>query len=210
MAAARKQPPDLVLLDIHLVGPQDGIAVAREILLHQQVPIVVLTANTEDETYLRAKQVFFPAAYLTKPFRHLDLPRLVDLAWNNFRPEVPPKGPTMWQDSVFLPVEKGFEKIVKSEVLYITTQKGTHCVNIFEAYKKQPRLIQLSLGYIEHYFTLPTFFRLSRSLLINLSCIEHIKGTQLKFQGSDIWITIPEGSRADLMKHLAIVRNPRK
>lgn len=210
ITAVKRQTPDVVLLDIQLAGSQDGIAVAREILLYQQIPIIVLTSNTEDETYQRAKQSFVPAAYLTKPFRHVDLPRLVDLAWQNFRPDTLPGSATILHDSVFLPVEKGFEKIMKSEVMYISTQKGTHCVNIYEMYKKEPRLIHLPMGHLEQYFGLPHFFRLSRSLLINLNFIERIEPAHLKIQDHVTLLAIPEASRSDLMKRLAIIRGPRK
>ena len=210
VAAVKRQIPDVVLLDIHLTGSQDGIAVAREILLYKQLPIIVLTGSTEDETYQRVKETFVPAGYITKPFRHLDLRRLVDLAWQNFRPDSMSEAASMLQDSVFLPVEKGFEKIVKSEVTYIATQKGTHCVNIFEVYKKEPRLIQLSMGHLEQYFGLPNFYRLSRSLLVNLNFIERIEGTQIKLQDDRNLLTIPEAGRPDLMKRLAVIRGPRK
>jgi CheY-like chemotaxis protein len=204
IAAFKRKIPDLILLDIQLAGSQDGVAVAREVLQQQQVPIIVLTANTEDETYLRVKETFIPAAYLTKPFRQPDLTRIVDLAWQNFRPE------ETTQDSFFLPIENGYEKIVKSEVLYITTKKGTHNVYIFEVYKKEPRLIQLSMGHLQPYFNLPHFFRLSRSLLINLNFIERIEGSQLKIQDNAALLPIPETSRVELLKHLAIIKRPRK
>ncbi|MDQ6481915.1 response regulator [Dyadobacter sp. LHD-138] len=207
--AARNERPDLLLLDIHLNGSQDGVAVAGEILKQYQIPIVVLTANTEDETYKRVKETFVPAAYITKPFRHLDLTRVIDLAWHNFRPDAMPEISAV-ADSVFLPVDKGFQKIIKSEVTYIATKKSTHSVNVYEVYKKEPLLINLSMGHLEQYFGLPHFFRLSRSLMVNLNYIERIEGAQLKIQETGILLTIPEAARTDLMRKLAIVRGPRK
>ncbi|WP_439581896.1 response regulator [Dyadobacter bucti] len=208
--AVKRQIPDVVLLDIVLLGSQDGIAVAREILLYKQLPIVVLTASTEEKTYQRVKDTFIPAGYITKPFNPLDLKRSVDLAWQNFRLEILSGAASTLQDSVFLPVEKGFEKIIKSDVKYIATQKGTHCVNIFEIYKKEPRLIQLSMGHLEQYFSLPNFYRLSRSLLVNLNYIERIEGGQIKIQDEKNLLTIPEAGRPELMRRLTVIRNPRK
>ncbi|SKB76922.1 response regulator [Dyadobacter psychrophilus] len=211
VSAVDRQIPDIVLLDIVLSGSLDGVAVGKEILLREQIPIVVLTGSTEEETYQRVKETFIPSGYLTKPFRPLDLRRSVDLAWQNFRPQLSSAGSAaLSEDSVFLPVEKGFEKIVKSEVTYISTQKGMHSVHIFEIYKKQPRLVQLSMGHLEQYFSLPNFYRLSRSLLINLNYIERIESGQIKIQDERTLLTIPEAGRPELMKRLAVVRGPKK
>lgn len=208
--AVGRQFPDLVLLDIYLAGPRDGISVAEEILAQKQIPIIILTANREDEIFQRAKEVFIPAAYITKPFRHVDLPRLVELAWRNFQPRPVSAETSVLPDMVFLPVEKRYEKIVRSEVVYISTQKGTHAVTIFEAFRKQPRLVNLSIGYLEPYFNTSAFFRLSRSLIINLSYIQHIENSHIKLEGSDIALLIPESKRAELLKRLTIIRGSRK
>lgn len=201
VTAVKKQVPDLILLDIILEGSADGVAIAREILQLYRIPIIVLTANTEDSTYQRVKNEFIPAAYITKPFRHIDLPRLVELAWQNFRPETSGSN-TALQDLVFLPIEKRYEKIQKSEVICISTLKGTHSVHIFEIYRKEPRLVNLSLGHIEQYFTDPVFFRLSRSVLINLTYIDHVENAGLKLHDIDALFPIPDSTRAELMRRL--------
>lgn len=201
VASVNRQAPDLVLLDINLEGSADGVTIARKILQIHHVPIIVLTANTEDETYERVKNEFIPASYITKPFRHIDLPRLVDLAWQNFRPETTENSSPL-QDMVFLPIEKRYEKIVKSEIVCISTLKGTHSVHIYEVYRKQPRLVNLSLGHIEQYFTDPVFFRLSRSVLVNLAYIDHVENAGLKLHEIDTLFPIPDSTRAELMRRL--------
>lgn len=201
VASVQACPPDLILLDIILEGSEGGIEIARTILPWRRIPIIVLTANTEDSMYQRVKNTFIPAAYITKPFRHIDLPRLVDLVGQNFRPELTDSAAIL-QDIVFLPVEKRYEKILKSEVVCISTLKGTHSVNVYEAYRKESRLVSLSLGHIESYFTDPVFFRLSRSVLINLSYIDYVESTVLKLQGIDSLFPIPDSNRAELMRRL--------
>lgn len=198
LTSVRKKVPDLILLDIMLEGSADGVAIGREILEMYSIPVIVLTANTEDSTYQRVKNTFIPAAYITKPIRHVDLPRLVELTRQNFRPE----NNSALQDLVFLPVEKRYEKILKSEVVCISTLKGTHSVHVFEEFRKQPRLVNLSLGHIEQYFADPVFFRLSRSVLVNLSYIEHVENAGLKLHGIDTLFPIPDSTRSDLMRRL--------
>src|ERR1041385_9050990 len=63
---AQQLKPDLVLMDINMPGPIDGITATREILSHQPVPIIMLTAYSDDE-YVDAALDAGACAYLVKP-----------------------------------------------------------------------------------------------------------------------------------------------
>jgi len=68
---ARREEPDLAILDVKM--PRlDGIEAARRILDERSIPIVMLTAYSQDELVSRAVEagVF---GYLVKPFRESDL-----------------------------------------------------------------------------------------------------------------------------------------
>src|SRR5262249_23448372 len=71
--------PDIVLLDICLKGPQDGIAVARAIRDQFDIPVVFLSAFFDKDTLQRASQVE-PYGYLTKPFDERDLHATLQMA----------------------------------------------------------------------------------------------------------------------------------
>ena len=58
--------PDLVLMDITLAGPMNGIEAADEIRKTHAIPIVFLTAHADAETIGRAKTTE-PFGYLPKP-----------------------------------------------------------------------------------------------------------------------------------------------
>ncbi len=70
---------DIVLLDIHLKGKIDGIETAKQIQQQSNVPIIYLTANADEATFNRAKTTR-PAAFISKPFKQLDLQRAIELA----------------------------------------------------------------------------------------------------------------------------------
>src|ERR687887_1774284 len=53
---ASKEQPDLVLMDIQIRGPLDGIQTAEWLRREQDVPIIYLTAHGDQETAGRAKQ----------------------------------------------------------------------------------------------------------------------------------------------------------
>lgn len=80
MAAVRKQPPDMVLLDIVLKGAIDGVAVAKLIKEESPIPIIFLTAHADEMTLSRAKFTD-PLGYLLKPFEFRELKTAVELAF---------------------------------------------------------------------------------------------------------------------------------
>lgn len=59
--------PDLILMDIVLTGEIDGIETARRIAGRHHIPIIFLTAHSEDTMVLRAKMIE-PYGYILKPF----------------------------------------------------------------------------------------------------------------------------------------------
>ncbi|MCZ3365699.1 MULTISPECIES: response regulator [Methanobacterium] len=63
----KKSQPDLVLMDIVLKGEIDGIETAERIREHFNIPIIYLTAHSDNQTLNRAK-ITGPFGYLVKPF----------------------------------------------------------------------------------------------------------------------------------------------
>jgi diguanylate cyclase (GGDEF)-like protein/PAS domain S-box-containing protein len=71
--------PDLVLMDIHLAGEMDGIATAERVRERTDVPIVYLTAHSDEATFRRAN-ITEPYAYILKPFEERELTIAIDIA----------------------------------------------------------------------------------------------------------------------------------
>jgi len=76
---AEHRKPDLALMDIQLEGLVDGIEAAREIRCRFDIPIVFLTAYSDEELLSRAEQVQ-PHGYLVKPFDRRDLKSTLQMA----------------------------------------------------------------------------------------------------------------------------------
>ena len=83
---ARETLPDLLLTDIHLKNGEDGIDMALAIQQERQVPVVFLTAYSDEETVSRAKAVT-PYGFIIKPVDHRELQIAIDLAMYNFNIE---------------------------------------------------------------------------------------------------------------------------
>ncbi len=79
IAAAASLRPELILMDIHLRGPMDGIEASERIRRDSDVPIVFLTAYGDRDHLERAMQAA-PHGYLIKPYSDRDLLATVEVA----------------------------------------------------------------------------------------------------------------------------------
>ena len=71
--------PDLVLMDIVLKGKMDGVQAAQEIRERFDIPVVYLTAYSDEKTLSRAK-LTGPFGYIIKPFEDRELHSAIEVA----------------------------------------------------------------------------------------------------------------------------------
>ncbi len=76
---ALQNKPDLILMDIQLRGPMDGVQAAAAITSIMDVPIVYLTANSDEATLQRAKATG-PFGFLVKPFEQRAIQAGIEMA----------------------------------------------------------------------------------------------------------------------------------
>lgn len=76
--------PDVILMDIRLKGPVDGVAAAQQIQALYDTPVVYLTALSDDDTL---KRVIHSQAYgyIVKPFAEDELCKTIELALRQYR-----------------------------------------------------------------------------------------------------------------------------
>ena len=86
VAMAARSRPDLVLMDIVLAGEMDGIEAARLIGSKHDLPVVYLTAYTDQEFLERAK-ITDPLGYVLKPFTQRELLAVITMALYRARTE---------------------------------------------------------------------------------------------------------------------------
>jgi len=79
IARAGEERPDLVLMDIVLRGPMDGIEAAEQVRSAYGTPIVYATAYA-DESFLRRARVTAPYGYILKPFSTRELHSNIEMA----------------------------------------------------------------------------------------------------------------------------------
>jgi two-component system, cell cycle sensor histidine kinase and response regulator CckA len=81
-----RERPDVVLMDIHIQGDLDGIETASRIPADLQVPVIYLTAYSE-ETTLRRARATRPYGYLIKPYSERELHATIQMALERRRVE---------------------------------------------------------------------------------------------------------------------------
>ena len=76
---AGETTPNLILMDIVLKGEMDGIEAAQEIRERYNIPIIYLTAYSDEKTLQRAK-VTEPFGYVLKPFEDREIQSAIEMA----------------------------------------------------------------------------------------------------------------------------------
>ncbi|HUW68969.1 MAG TPA: ATP-binding protein [bacterium] len=84
ISLARSTHPDIVFMDIQLKGAMDGIEAAERIGVESGIPIVFVTAFTDEATLLRVKSAA-PYGYIIKPYDEREIRIVLELAIAKFR-----------------------------------------------------------------------------------------------------------------------------
>jgi len=106
IAKVNELKPDLVLIDIRLRGIMDGIAVAQVLHHNFDLPVVYLTANT-DERILNRALATKPFGYIIKPFREQELKITIEITLNKYLMEQKLKQHKYWLRTVLKSISNG-------------------------------------------------------------------------------------------------------
>jgi DNA-binding LytR/AlgR family response regulator len=168
----KENTPDILLLDINLKGELDGVETAKEMQKTHNVPIIYLTANTDDANFNRAKETH-PYAFITKPFKKLDLKRAIELTLSQLQsssddePEIKSETEEAFvlNDSIFVRQSNSMLKILIEDILYIEAQRN-YC-KIFT--KQKEHLLVITLKEMDEKLPSRHFLRVHRSFIINIA-----------------------------------------
>jgi DNA-binding LytR/AlgR family response regulator len=200
------QLPDIVLIDVQLKNSSpDGIEIAKYIQQQFNIPFVFLTANSESETFSKAKMLN-PAAYLLKPYRHKELAFQIELAYQHFQLNKSDKNDPFKAEDLFLPYNKGHQRINKSEVVLLKAC-GAY-VNVYLYNIDAPLMFSMNLGYISQFFNQPNFIQVSRSNMINLNYLERFDVDYIYLKGLNDRIPLSQNRKQDFLKQVAIIKTP--
>lgn len=213
--------PDIILMDINLKGQLDGIETATAIQKFAEIPIIYLTANTDDGTFNRAKPTR-PYAFISKPFKQLDVQRAVELTISRMAenqtgkidaietPEtaVPTtstvnsddaNAPFIMSDRIFVKHKEKMVKVFIEDILFLEADRNYSKIST----KNKEYLLGTTLKIMEDKLPKPQFIRVHRSFLVNLKQIDEVSENHVIINQKAIPLSI--SMREDLLKRLRTI-----
>ncbi len=198
------EKPDLLLLDINLVGKLDGIAVADTVRKNYGIPFIFLTANLDSATVERAKKVW-PAAYLAKPVTKDQLYSAIEIAFSNFNMikdhsvSESPKDSETKKNWIFVKDGHAFRKVFYDDLFYIESEANYVALHL-SGNKKL--LLRSGLDDFIHQLDDEMFIRVHRGYAVNSSKVDGVFTTEVSVQG----IKVPVGRtyKEELLVRLGI------
>ncbi len=98
--------PDIILMDIMLSSGFDGIETANIIHEKYNIPIIFLTAYSDEGTLERAKKAD-PVAYILKPFKERELFTTIEMALFKFKADEKAKRQERWSAAILRSIGDG-------------------------------------------------------------------------------------------------------
>ena len=196
--------PDIILLDINLKGDIDGIETARRVQLLADIPIIYLTANSDEATFNRAKPTR-PYAFISKPFKQLDLQRAIELTISRMAenatgwiPENKTAGapPFILSDRIFVRHKDKMIKIMLTDILYLEADRNYS--RIFTSAKEY--VLAITLKTIEDKLNTELFMRIHRSYLVNIIQVDEVSENHVMIGKNAIPLGV--GMREQLMHRI--------
>jgi DNA-binding LytR/AlgR family response regulator len=202
----KNNPLDIALIDIQLKGELDGIETAQKMQdLHPNLAIIYLTANADEANFNRAKETR-PFAFISKPFKKLDLQRSIELTISQLKCNIVTSPGNKVEDATFILKDCLFvrhqDTMVKVDIKaikYIVAERN-YC-RIFSAEKEY--LLVTTLKEMDKKLPPRHFLRIHRSYIINLSRIDEIAGTHVVISKKAIPMT--KDKRPELLKRLQTI-----
>jgi DNA-binding LytR/AlgR family response regulator len=198
----QNEKPDLVLMDINLKGELDGIETAQRMQQDGKIPIIYLTANSDDAHFERAKETN-PYAFISKPFKKLDLQRAIELASariiqeNN---EVKAESSNLkLDDRIFVRHNEVMVKIIIEDIYYLEADRN-YC-QVFT--KNNTYLLVNTLKNMEDKLPPQHFQRIHRSYIVNIKHVNEVAQNHITV-GNKI-LPLSKELRKDLLDRLQLV-----
>jgi DNA-binding LytR/AlgR family response regulator len=207
----RDNQPDIVLLDIQLKGSIDGIQTAEIMQKERDIPVIYLTANSDDAHFNRAKSTH-PFAFISKPYKSVDLKRAIELAASRLQSGahsdnnktldsavLNDKSSFVLTDSIFARNHEKMVKIVVKDIYYIEAERN-YC-RIFS--KEKEYLLVITLKDIKDKLPQGHFVRVHRSYIVNVEHVDEVAISHVVVAKKAI--PLSKSFRGDLLKVLQTI-----
>ena len=212
LEAIENNPPELILMDIMLKGKMSGIDTSAIVKEKYGIPIVFLTAYTDEQTINKAK-ITEPYGYIIKPFKEIDLRTSIEMALYKFKKEKEKEKNTQnkievlyslgikTSDFIYVKSNSSLIKVLHSEIKYIEALKDYVTIHTQE----NNFTIHSTMKEILKKLPETEFLRVHRSFIVNLKLIKTIELPNLILENSNTTIPIGGSYKDDLFDRLNLV-----
>lgn len=173
---------DLILLELHLQMPKDGIDITKIIDERGGPSYIFITANADILIVQEAIKTK-AAGYITKPLKKTDFFASIQLALK----------PLMQPDAAYLMIKENNEifKIKLNEILYI--ESNSNYIFIFTKNKKI--VTRQSLEWAELQLSKNQFIRIHRSYIVNIQAVEKLSSKSVFINQVEIPVSRTHSSK---------------
>ncbi|MFI5203448.1 MAG: response regulator [Flavobacteriales bacterium] len=210
LALVEEFRPDIVLMDIMLKGPMNGIEVAADVKENFGIPVIFLTAYADEGTLTRAK-VTEPYGYIIKPFKEIDLHTSIEMALYKHKKEseILKEREILYQivenkeakNFIFVKANSRLIKLNTKEIFYIEALKDYVVIHTLNA----RYTIHSTMKDIEKKMPTNEFIRVHRSFIVRIDKIASIELPNLTLENDKKTIPIGGSYKDDLVNRLNTV-----
>ncbi|MFW5658888.1 MAG: LytR/AlgR family response regulator transcription factor [Bacteroidota bacterium] len=194
---------DVILMDVRLDGDMTGIEAVKALEGSTQAPIIYLTANQDKETLQQALDTN-PAAFISKPFKEVDLISAVHLAlsMNDLSDEhdaADRRSFYLTHNAFFIKQQKRYVRVDIEDILWLQAKRMYTEI----ATREQHYLLSVPMGTLmqEEHFP-QVLCRVQRSYAVNVRHVEAFDENALYVNNQVL--PLSKSYRKDFMRALNI------
>ena len=184
----KENPPDLLLMDIEIAGPLNGIEFVEITSAIRKIPVIYVTAFSDAETFSKAK-LTSPSAYLLKPYDAKNLGIAMELALfqNENREGAPENGGYKVErayNAFFVKYNNKLVKVPISELMYIEVDEKYCYVHT----SNRRYVVNIRLKNLLDQLPEQEFIQTHRSFAVRVDAIEEVnlEDTVIRIMGKEI------------------------
>lgn len=168
-ALYRKHLPDLVFIDVHLEGEQDGIELAKKIRSISDTPFIFISSDANQEILQKAKSLD-PYDFILKPFNKEQITISMELSAERYK-QLRQQRNSILKQYLFLKRENNLlQKLSFDDILWIGVKS-----QYIEFHLEEGQIEQLTtLDAVLKKLPAQQFFRVHRSYVVNIKKIHSI------------------------------------
>jgi len=197
----QENPPQILLLDINLKGKLNGIETAKAMQKHVDIPIIYLTANSDNATFDKAKETR-PKAFITKPFNTLNLQRTLALVAQGLDSSEELEAMAEFEvlhDRIFVRHNGKMVKLLLDDILYLEAERN-YCKMVCI---KADYTLSSPLKTIAEKLPNSNFIRVHRSYMVNISKLDVVADDHLEIKRKAI--PLGKGYKKSLMGRIRMI-----